>query len=271
MVILRRAAIMAVAAVCGFLLATTMTAAAATNVSVSPRDNCGGFNGHVVWSTGSSPYIQLYGEVWQNRCSSGSTSVWLSWDSPGYHNVQAQAAGASQTHGVNYKTAISAGPENMKVTVCSQYGGWHCGDPVAVSSGSAPTTGKTTTPAPVLTTPVTVTVPRPPRRPQTLRVELTMSWTYDRAITRLVKVRVGSFPVRTGLRVRCLGRGCPRPTVAAATGRHRVRQLLRGLQGRRYRAGDRLLISFQAPGWAPERVRVKIRSWRIPKVRLLPN
>ena len=50
MVKLRPTLVMAVAAACGFLLAATVAAVASTNESVSPRDNCGGFNGHVVWS-----------------------------------------------------------------------------------------------------------------------------------------------------------------------------------------------------------------------------
>jgi hypothetical protein len=268
---LRRGAITAAAAACGALLATTIAAAASTNVSVSPRDNCGGFNGHVVWSAGSSPYIQVYGEVWQNQCSSGSTSVWLSWDSAGYHNVEAQSAGASQTQGVNYKTATSVGAENMKVTVCSQYGGWHCGDPVAVPAGSPSTTGTATSPPPVVTAPVAVPVPEPPVRRQALRVKLTLSWTWDHAITHLRSVKIGSFPRATRLLVRCLGHGCPRPATAVATGSRGVRRLLRSFRGRRYWAGDRLLISLRAPGWTPERAQIRIRSGKVPKAGLLPS
>jgi hypothetical protein len=262
--------IMAAAAACGLLLATAMTAVASTNVSVSPRDNCGGFNGHVVWPTGSSPYIQLYGQVWQNQCSSGSTSVWLSWDSPSYHNVEAQSASATQTQGVNYKTTTSAGPENIKVTVCSQYGGWHCGDPVAVPQ-SRPTPPTTTPSAPVVTTPVTVGVPQPTPRLRALSVRMTISWTWDRAITELRNVKIGSFPIATRLLVRCLGHRCPRPAMAVATGPRGVRRLLRSLQGRRYRAGERLLISLQAPGWRPERAQIEIRPGRVPKVKLLAS
>jgi hypothetical protein len=58
-----------IAAACGFLLATTTVAMASTSESVSPRDNCGGFNGHIVSSGATGPYIQLYGEVWENRCA----------------------------------------------------------------------------------------------------------------------------------------------------------------------------------------------------------
>ena len=269
MVKLRPALVIAVAAACGFLLATTVAAVASTNVSVSPRDDCGGFNGHVVWSGPTSPYIQLYGEVWENTCP-GSTSVWLSWDSPAYHNVNVQTAAESQTQGVNYKTGTSVGPEDIKVTVCSTNDGWHCGDPVAVSpTEPAPPTVSSTTPAPVVTVPVTVPVPRPAQRPRALRTKLTISWTWDRAITQLRTVKVGSFPARTRLQVRCVGHSCPRPVMAIAAGSRGVHRLLRNMEGRRYWAGDRLLISLQASGWRPERVEIEIRSDQVPKVRLL--
>ena len=90
-------------------LLTAASAAASTDQTVSPRDNCGGFNGHVVVSDGSTPTLQLYGEVWDNTCP-GSTSVWLAWDSPDYHNIQVQVAGASSTVGVNYTTAATSSP-----------------------------------------------------------------------------------------------------------------------------------------------------------------
>ena len=120
-------------------LLTAASAAASTDQTVSPRDNCGGFNGHVVVSDGSTPTMQLYGEVWDNNCP-GSTSVWLAWDSPDYHNVQVQVASASATVGVNYTTApLQVPPTDVKVTACSTYGGWHCGTPVSVPNASGGT------------------------------------------------------------------------------------------------------------------------------------
>lgn len=256
-----------------------MAAVASTNITVSPRDNCGGFNGHVVWSTGSGAYIQLYGEVWDTRCP-GSTSVWLAWDSPSYHNVQADSATEPNTEGVNYKTSISASPSDIKVTACSTYGGWHCGTPVDVPPPSKPaptpskpapttTTTTTSTPTPVVTVPVPVPVPEPAPRPRALRVALTISWTWNQANTQLHTVRLGSFPAATRLVVQCLGSGCPRPRVASASGRRQVQRLLRRLEGRLYRAGDRLMISLRASGWKPERAEIKIRSGQVPTVRLL--
>ena len=125
----------ALAAIAAALLAAT-SAAASTDQTVSPRDNCGGFNGHVVISDGSTPTLQLYGEVWDNTCP-GSTSVWLAWQSSGYHNIQAQAADESATVGVNYATApLQTRPTDIKVTACSTYGGWHCGTPASVPDSS---------------------------------------------------------------------------------------------------------------------------------------
>lgn len=271
----RRPLVLAAALALGILLATTLAAVAATNLTVSPRDNCGGFNGHVVWTGRGSPYIELYGEVWENKCS-GTTSVWLAWDSPSYHNINLKAAAESQTEGLNYKTGTSATPTNIKVTVCSTLGGWHCGTPVAVPPGGSGTgtTPTTTTPpppppTPVATTPVTTPVPTPPPAPRALRAIMKLTWTYNRASTRLHKATIGSIPGGTRLVVRCVGHGCPHPATVSATDRSRIRRLLRRLRGRRYHAGDKLLITLQAPGWRSERAQVTIRWGKLPKARLL--
>lgn len=52
-------------------------------------------------------------EVWDTSCG-GSTSVWLAWDSPDYHNVQAASAAEPNTTGVNFKTATTASPQNVQ-------------------------------------------------------------------------------------------------------------------------------------------------------------
>ncbi len=283
----RGVTIVAGAAMAGVLLAMTMAGAAtaSTDVTVSPRDNCGGFNGHVVWSQAS---IQLYGEVWDTQCPD-ATSVWLSWDGPGYENVEAQSAGASLTEGVNFQTATSATPTDIEVSVCSTSGGWHCGTPVDLSSAPSPTTTSpnpsppstvttapapvvptvtVTTPAPVVTVPVTVPVPRPAARPRALRIKLAISWTWDRTTTRLTRVMIGSLPASAGLRLRCHGPGCP-VRAPAASGRPGVRRMLRDLEGRTFRAGDRLILALRAAGWRPERAEIRIRSGQVPTVSLL--
>jgi hypothetical protein len=279
----RTGAVALAAVAAGVMLAVATSAVASSTATVSPRDNCGGFNGHVVWAAGSGAFIQLYGEVWDTTCS-GTTSVWLAWDSPSYHNVNAETAGEPDTEGVNYKTSLTQLPTNVEVTVCSTSGGWHCGTPIDVPTTSpTPTTPPTTTPPtttppttttapskpPVVTTPVSVPVPQPSPASRALRVKLVIAWTWNRSRTWLRSVSVGRFPARTLLVVRCDGRGCPRPSVARASGARRLRRLLHGLRGRGYRAGDRLLLSLQAPGWRPERARIAIRWGHLPLITLL--
>src|SRR3984885_14101316 len=136
---MRNQHLIAALATASMALLPAASAEASTDQTVSPRDNCGGFNGHVVISDGSNPTMQLYGEVWDNSCP-GSTSVWLAWQSPDYHNIQVRVANASATVGVNYTTAaLQVPPANIKVTACSTYGGWHCGTPVSVPDTSGST------------------------------------------------------------------------------------------------------------------------------------
>jgi hypothetical protein len=273
---LRAIGVACTAAAVGALVALSTVASASSSATVSPRDNCGGFNGHVVWS-GSS--LELYGEVWDTHCSGGTTSVWIAWDGPSYHNVNAGSATDPNTTGVNYKTATQQSPDSITVTVCSTKGGWHCGAGAYVDQGPPPgstTTTTTTTivvPPPttttIVTTPVPTPVPEPSRHSRTLRAKLQLSWTWDRASTRLRTVTLGRIPKRTGLEVICAGRGCPRPASARVGGARSVRRLLRRLEGRRYRAGDRLVLTFKATGLRPERARVTFRWGRLPKVQLL--
>jgi len=270
-----------VAAVIGVVLAVTAAAVAASSVTVSPRDDCGGFNGYVVWT---SSYIQLYGEVWDTRCP-GTSSVWLSWYSPSYNNVNAETVAEPKTTGVNFKTDTPQTPTDIKVAVCSTSGGWHCGTPVAVSEGSptttttSPTTPTTTSPtttsptgttpapsSPVVTTPMTTPVPEPAPSPRELRVKLSIGWTWNRAQTWLRRVTVASLPGTTELSLRCEGRGCPRPRRDFAGGSKAVHRLLRRIVGRRYRAGDRLLLTLTAPGWLSERAQIRFRWGQLPGV-----
>lgn len=123
-------------------------------------------------------------------------------------------------------------------------------------------------PPPVMTTPVSTPLPRPTAR-RGLKVKLVVSWTWNRAITRLRTVKVGSLPHGTQLYLRCLGRGCPKRSKATAVGASRLRRLLRSLAGRRYRAGNRLLITLTAPGYLTERAEVIFRNGRLPQIKLL--
>ena len=133
-----------------------------------------------------------------------------------------------------------------------------------------PVTTTTTTTAPVVTVPVPVPIPTPKPRPRTLRIRLTISWTFDRATTRLRKVKVGTFPGRTKLQIQCKGRGCPRHRGKdIAKGIRGVHNLLHALVGRRYRAGTKVILTLQAPGYREEQAELDIRWGAKPKARLL--
>ena len=133
------------------------------------------------------------------------------------------------------------------------------------------TTTTVTTPGPVVTVPVTVPVPQPKRRPRALRIKMAISWTYNRATTFLKQVKIGSFPGRTKLLLECKGRGCPRHRQSKASGPRGLHRLLRTLQGRRYRAGQKLVITFSAPGYRTERAEIDFRWGKRPQARLLPG
>lgn len=78
---------------------------------------------------------------------------------------------------------------------------------------------------------------------------------------------VGHFPPHTRIRVSCAGPGCPR---RARTADHRhMRSLVSSLRGRVFHAGERLTITISAPGWTPERGRIRIRNGRVPVAKLL--
>lgn len=100
-----------------------------------------------------------------------------------------------------------------------------------------------------------------------LHVRMSMSWTWNRDITRLHRIKISRVPRDATITVRCRGRGCPRHR-AEVSDRH-LRRLIRYLDGRRFRAGDRILISISRRGRRTERVSVRIRYEALPKVRLL--
>jgi hypothetical protein len=275
---LRRAwivALPALAALAGALLTLTGAASASSSATVSPRDNCGGFNGHVDWSSSS---IQLYGQVWDVNCSGGTTEVWLSWVGSVHNNLEAGSAVDPHTEGVSFTRSTNQTPTNVIVTVCSTKGGWHCGAGVSVSTGSGGTTTTTTTvtttsvpptTTTVVTVPVPTPVPQPRKHSRVLDARLALRWTWRFGHTWLEREKLGRVPARTGIAVRCVGTGCPRPLHAAAHGERRLRRALHGLLGHRYRSGDRLLLTLTAPGWKPERVQVTIRTSHKPAIRLL--
>jgi hypothetical protein len=199
-------------------------------------------SGHALWSSATNKYpgshLDMLGDG-NIDIIHGSTVVWRSST---YHKG----------------SGVSVAPVAPPPVAC----------PAPVSP-APPTTTTVTTPGPVVTVPVTVPVPQPAPRPRALRIKLAISWTYDRATTRLRNVKLGRFPGRTRLLVQCRGRGCPRHPNATASGPRALRRLVRGLAGRRYRAGDKLLITLTAPGWRPERAEIDFRWGNRPKARLV--
>ncbi len=137
------------------------------------------------------------------------------------------------------------------------------------SSYDAYRTGQVTGPAtPVVKKPVKTRLPRSRAR-HALKVKVYLSWTWSYRITRLNKATIGSFPRRTRLTVLCAGRRCPREAKASAAGARPLRRLLRGLDGTRYRVGQRLRITLTAPAYRAERAEVIFRYGRQPLARLL--
>jgi hypothetical protein len=131
-------------------------------------------------------------------------------------------------------------------------------------------------PPPPPTPPAVVSAPRAtelplPTVPRELAVRLRISWTWNHRITRLHTARIGSFPGGAQIFVQCRGKGCPGKRDISARGGSRIRRLVHALRGKRYRAGDRLLIILTAPGYLPERALVKILDGRLPQITLLPD
>jgi hypothetical protein len=197
--------------------------------------------GHVLWSSETNGHPHAYLEVLGDGNADLIAAGKVIWRTGTYH----------KGNGISVAPAAPAPV--------------HC--PAAISP--VPTTTVTTA-GPVVTVPVPTPIPRPAPRARHLRVKLTISWSWNRATTRVRKIKVGSFPGRTRIWVQCKGRGCPRHRRKdAARGPGGVKRVLRGLQGRRYRAGDRLLIFLRAPGYRDQRAQVSFRNGRLPAVKLL--
>jgi hypothetical protein len=117
----------------------------------------------------------------------------------------------------------------------------------------------------------TTAPPTPPPAPRghvrRLRVKMALSWRWNHGHTELVNLKLGRHPRTATINVSCRGKGCPRPALSANY--HKVSRLLVVLDGRIYRAGDRVLITLKARGYDRERVSLLIRNGRIPKARLL--
>ncbi len=200
--------------------------------------------GHVLWSSATNghpgSHLDMLGDGNVDIIDTDGTVIWRSST---YHKG----------------SGVSLAPRAPAAVACP-----------APQPPAPPVTTTTTTTAPVVTVPVAVPIPTPKPRARTLRVKLTISWTFNRATTRLRKVRVGTFPGRTKLQIQCTGRGCPRHRGKdIAKGIPGVHHLLHSLVGRRYRAGTKVILTLQAPGYRQERAELDIRWGRRPSARLL--
>jgi hypothetical protein len=200
--------------------------------------------GHALWSSATNghpgSYLEMLGDGNVDIIAPGGTVIWRS-------------------HTYHQGSGVSLAPRAPAPVTCP-----------APQPPAPPVTTTTTTVAPVVTVPVPTPIPTPKPRPRTLRVKLTISWTWDRATTRVHKVSVGTFPGRTKLQVQCKGRGCPRHRGKdTAKGIRGVHSLLHALVGVRYRAGNKLILTLQAPGYREERAEVDIRWGAKPRARLL--
>jgi hypothetical protein len=125
--------------------------------------------------------------------------------------------------------------------------------------------------SPVLDQSITTSNPQTtpvPRSRRAVHARFVISWSWNGRRTSLRSITVQKLTRGARVAVRCLGRGCPRLRVKSAGSRH-VGKLLRGLGGKRFRAGDRLRITVTAPRRRPERIELDIRNARQPRARLV--
>jgi hypothetical protein len=116
----------------------------------------------------------------------------------------------------------------------------------------------------MITTSNPQTTPRPRRGVQ---ARFVISWDWAARTTLLRSIGARRLPRSARVSVRCLGPRCPRLRVRSASGRH-VQRLLHALGGRRFRAGDRILLTVRQRHRRAERIVLLIRRGRIPRARL---
>jgi hypothetical protein len=128
------------------------------------------------------------------------------------------------------------------------------------------TTTTTTAPPPPVKKPnPVVLVPTPTKLPR-LRVRIVMHWTWDYGVTHLHRLTVPRMPRDATFAIKCKGKGCRQRTHVGA---RRLHRLTRKLDGRAYRAGDRIMITITERRHKPERIEIEIRYGRGPRARLL--
>jgi hypothetical protein len=108
------------------------------------------------------------------------------------------------------------------------------------------------------------TTPRPRRG---VRARFVISWDWAPRTTLLRSIQARKLPRSARVSVRCVGSRCPRLRIHSASG-GRVRRLLRALGGRRFPAGDRILLTVTQRHHRAERIVLLIRRGHIPRARL---
>jgi hypothetical protein len=132
----------AVMACVGVMSLGLTTAAQAGTTSVSPRNNCGGFNGNVQWSVTNpvthAGQIHIWGELWNNNCPAGDTYLFVSYTLvPGgsyqFFPLKSAEYSAHGNVGVNwYNSKSNMNFSGIKVRVCDYSNGTDCGAAVGV-------------------------------------------------------------------------------------------------------------------------------------------
>ncbi len=119
----------------------------------------------------------------------------------------------------------------------------------------------------------TITTSNPQTTPvsnsgRAVHARFVISWSWSAKHTTLRSIKVQKLTKHATVSVGCLGRGCPRLNVRSASAGH-VSKLLHGLDGKRFRAGDKLHLTVTAPRRRAERIELEIRTGRLPGARLL--
>lgn len=114
----------------------------------------------------------------------------------------------------------------------------------------------------------TVSTPAPRRHAHRVRAKLIIGWKYIGARTRLKSISARHLPRNARIAVHCLGRGCPHPRARTARAAG-ARRLWKALVGEVLKAGDREIFTITAPGLAPERIELLIRTDAGPRAKVL--
>jgi hypothetical protein len=129
-----------VLAIASSIAATVVLSTAAPSFagsrSLTATAPCGVFTGTVLWGPDASTgydALKIVNAHLSDTCSSGYTSVWLTWDTgrwitTQHHNARDGVVGAGDSIQVSAThQAVQGNPSHIGVTVCSHYNGWHCG------------------------------------------------------------------------------------------------------------------------------------------------